>query len=89
MRHRPRTLITLLIAPDSPLARGRMPRGALQEPTGIRASFDAVSYGALRASLGEFIPLGEVETMFDEALRKEARAQSAEPRTSPAAENGR
>ena len=43
MRDRTRTLITLLIAPDSPLAKGRMPLGAAEEEKGIKACFDPVS----------------------------------------------
>jgi len=77
MRHRARTLITLLIAPDSPLAKGRMPRSAAEGEQGIRASFDQVSYGALRASLGEFIPLHEVEAMFEDAVRKQSQETPA------------
>ena len=86
MRDRPRTLITLLIAPDSPLAKGRMPRGAAQEEAGIRASFDLVSYGALRASLGEFIALQEVRAMFEQAIRKQSEDQPAEDVTTSTAE---
>ena len=77
MRDRTRTLITLLIAPDSPLAKGRLPRGAAEDEEGIRASFDPVSYGALRASLGEFIPLQEVQAMFEEAFRKRLEEKPA------------
>jgi len=86
MRHRARTLIMLLIAPGSPLAKGRMPRGISEEEAGVRASFDAVSYGALRASLGEFIPLQEVEAMFEQAIQKQAAGQPAEAPTTPNAE---
>jgi len=70
MCDRSRPIVTLLIAPDSPLAKGRLPKGASQEDAGIRAAFDPVSYGALRASLGEFISLLEVQAMFEEAIRK-------------------
>jgi hypothetical protein len=88
MCHRPRTLITLLIAPDSPLAKGRMPCGAEQQEAGIRASFDPVSYGALRASLGEFIALQEVQAMFEDAIRKHPEDQSAQqPMTSTTEES--
>jgi len=86
MRDRPRTLITLLIAPDSPLAKGRMPRGAAHEEKGIRGSFDPVSYGALRASLGEFIPLQEVRAMFEQAIRKQSEDQPAEDVTTSTTE---
>jgi len=82
-------MITLLVAPDSPLAKGRMPRGAALESAGIRASFDAVSYAALRASLGEYVPLQEVETMFDEAIRKRAPGESAKGPTPSTAEDGK
>jgi hypothetical protein len=78
MRDRTRTLVTLLIAPDSRLAKGRLPRGTSKDEQGIRASFDPVSYGALRASLGEFIPLQEVQAMFDEAIRKRLEEGSAQ-----------
>jgi len=83
MRHSPRTLITLLIAPGSPLAKGRLPRGAAAEQQGIRACFDQVSYGALRASLGEFIPLQEVEGMFQEAIRKQSDQQPTQDVAGP------
>ena len=78
MRDRTRTLVMLLIAPDSPLAKGRLPRGAAEDEEGIRAAFDPVSYGALRASLGEFIPLQEVQAMFEEAIRKKREQKPAE-----------
>jgi hypothetical protein len=68
--NRARPIVTLLIAPDSPLAKGRLPKSALEEEAGIRAAFDPVSYALLRASLGEFIPLLEVRIMFEEAIRK-------------------
>ena len=77
MRDRTRTLVTLLIAADSPLAKGRMPRGAAEGEEGIQASFDPVSYGALRASLGEFIPLQEVQAMFEGAIRKNLEEEPA------------
>jgi len=67
---RARPIVTLLIAPDSPLAKGRLPKDASEEEAGIRAAFDPLSYALLRASLGEFIPLKEVRAMFEEAIRK-------------------
>ncbi len=70
MCDRARPIVTLLIAPDSPLANGRIPKSATENEDGIRASFDPVSYGALRASIGEFIPLLEVLAMFAEAINK-------------------
>lgn len=70
MCDRARPIITLLIAPDSPLAKGRIPKIATDDEDGICASFDPVSYGALRASIGEFIPLLEILAMFAEAIRK-------------------
>lgn len=73
MRDRPRTIVTLRIAPDSPLARGRLPRGAARDPEGILAAFDPVSYGALRASIGDFIPLSEVTAMFEAAIQKKGQ----------------
>jgi hypothetical protein len=78
VRNRARQVVTLLIDAESPLAKGRMPRGAIEGEEGIRASFDPVSYGALRASLGEFIPLQEVQAMFDEAIRKKLEEGSAQ-----------
>ena len=89
MRDRTRTLITLLIAPDSPLAKGRMPLGAAEEEKGIKASFDSVSYGALRASLGEFIPLQEVEVMFEEAIRRQEDNPAEDVNTPNQTEEGR
>jgi hypothetical protein len=71
-----RLIVTLLIGLDSPLAKGRLPTAASHEADGIRADFDPVSYGALRASLGEFIPLAEVVEMFSQAARKK-RAQGS------------
>jgi hypothetical protein len=59
-----------LIAPDSPFAKGRIPKSATENEDGTIASFDPVSYGALRASIGEFIPLLEVLEMFAEAIQK-------------------
>ena len=70
MCDRARPIITLLIAPDSPLAKGRIPKSATELEDGICVSFDPVSYGALRASIGEFIPLLEVLAMFAEAIEK-------------------
>lgn len=70
MYHRARPVVTLLIAIESPLVKGRMPKGASEEEAGIHAAFDPVSYALLRASLGEFIPLVEVRAMFEEAIRK-------------------
>ena len=70
MRDRSRPIVILLIEPDSPLAKGRLPKSASQDEAGIRADFDPVSYGALRASLGEFVSLLEVQAMFEEAIRK-------------------
>jgi len=68
----------LLIAPDSPLAKGRIPKRATDDEDGIRASFDPVSYGALRASIGEFIPLLEVLAMFAEAIQKKLEEDANE-----------
>jgi hypothetical protein len=85
MCDRSRPIVTLLIASDSPLAKGRLPKSASQEQAGIRAAFDPVSYGALRASLGEFIPLLEVRAMFQAAIRKKLErdiVQSANPHSS-------
>ena len=79
MRDRSRPIVTLLIAPDSPLAKGRLPKSASLEAAGIRAAFDPVSYGALRASLGEFIPLLEVQSMFEEAIRKKLDGDFVQP----------
>jgi len=62
-----RTVIVLLIDHDSPMAKGRLPIDAVNEESGIKARFDAVSYAANRASIGEFIPLHDVEEMFMEA----------------------
>ena len=73
-----RPIVTLLIAPDSPLAKGRIPKIATENEDGIRASFDPVSYGALRASIGEFIPLLEVLAMFAEAIQKKLEDDAAE-----------
>jgi hypothetical protein len=67
---RARPVVTLLIARDSPLAKGRLPKDASRDEAGIRAAFDPISYALLRASLGEFIPLQEVRVMFEEAIRK-------------------
>ena len=78
MRDRSRPIVTLLITPDSPLAKGRLPKSASQQEAGIRAAFDPVSYGALRASIGEFIPLLEVQAMFEEAIRKKIQEDSGE-----------
>ena len=82
MRDRSRPIVTLLIVPDSPLAKGRLPKSTSQVEAGIQAVFDPVSYGALRASIGEFIPLLEVQAMFEEAIRKKLEcdaAQTADP----------
>lgn len=70
MCDRARPIVTLLIAPDSPLAKGRLPKDASGDEAGIRAAFDPISYALLRASLGEFISLEEVRAMFEEAMRK-------------------
>jgi hypothetical protein len=78
MRDRSRPIVTLLIAPDSPLAKGRLPKSTSQEEAGILAVFDPVSYGALRASIGEFIPLLEVQAMFQEAIHKKLGENSVE-----------
>jgi len=82
MCDRARPIVTLLIAPDSPLAKGRIPKMATELEDGIRASFDPVSYGALRASIGEFIPLLEVLAMFAEAIQKKLEEDAAENRNS-------
>jgi hypothetical protein len=82
MCDRARPIVTLLIAPDSPLAKGRIPKMATELEDGIRASFDPVSYGALRASIGEFIPLLEVLAMFAEAIQKKLEEDAAEIRNS-------
>ena len=82
MCDRARPIVTLLIAPDSPLAKGRIPKMATELEYGIRASFDPVSYGALRASIGEFIPLLEVLAMFAEAIQKKLEEDAAEIRNS-------
>ena len=78
MCDRARPIVTLLIAPDSPLANGRIPKSATENEDGICASFDPVSYGALRASIGEFIPLLEVLAMFAEAIQKKLEEDAAE-----------
>ena len=87
MRDRPRTIVTLLIAPDSPLARGRLPKGAAHDPEGILAAFDPVSYGALRASIGDFIPLSEVVAMFEAAIQKKGQPSTDAERPKPSSEN--
>ncbi|TET29876.1 MAG: hypothetical protein E3J69_12620 [Anaerolineales bacterium] len=86
MCDRARPIVTLLIAPDSPLAKGRIPKSATELEDGIRVSFDPVSYGALRASIGEFIPLLEVLAMFAEAIQKKLEEDAAEARNTH--ENG-
>jgi len=78
MRDRARPIVTLLISPDSPLAQGRLPRGASQEEDGIQACFDPVSYGALRASLGEFIPLKDIQTLFEETVEQHRKGDLKE-----------
>ena len=87
MRDRPRTIVTLLIAPDSPLARGRLPKGAAHDPEGILAAFDPVSYGALRASIGDFIPLNEVIAMFEAAIHKKGQPNTDAERPKPSSED--
>ena len=86
MRNRARPLVTLLIAPHSPLAGGRLPRGATEQEGGVQARFDPVSYAALRASLGEFIPLQEVQAMFEQAIRKTLENRPAADAAAPGAE---
>lgn len=78
MRDRSRPIVTLLIAPDSPLAKGRIPNGAIDDEKGVRASFDPVSYGALSASIGEFIPLWEIQVMFAGAINKKLEEDANE-----------
>ena len=78
MCDRARPIVTLLIVSDSPLAKGRIPKSATENEDGIRASFDPVSYGALRASIGEFIPLLEVLAMFAEAIQKKLEEDAKE-----------
>ena len=87
MRDGPRTIVTLLIAPDSPLATGRLPKGTAHDPEGIRAAFDPVSYGALRASIGDFIPLSEVIAMFEDAIQKKGQPNTDAERTKPSSED--
>ena len=78
MRDRSRPIVTLLIAPDSPLAKGRLPKSAIDDENGVRASFDPVSYGALSASIGEFISLVEVLAMFEGAINKKLEEDASE-----------
>jgi|GEM_PF-5343945 len=66
----PRPIITLLIDNDSPLAEGRLPIKATRSPQGIKARFDPVSYGALRASIGDVLLLEEVTEMMVAAARE-------------------
>ena len=87
MRDGPRTVITLLIDPDSPLARGRLPKGVAHGAEGILAAFDAVSYGALRASIGDFIPLSEVIDMFEAAIQKKKQRTTETERPRPSSED--
>lgn len=87
MRDRPRTVVTLLIDPDSPLARGRLPKGATHSPDGILAAFDAVSYGALRASIGDLISLSEVIEMFEAAMQKKNQPRTEAERPRPSSED--
>ena len=88
MRDRARSIVTLLIAPDSPLAKGRLPKSAAEDETGILASFDPVSYGALRASIGEFIPLVEVLAMFEGAINKKLEEDANEATNTQENEEG-
>ena len=88
MRDRSRPIVRLLIAPDSPLAKGRIPNGATEDETGILASFDPVSYGALRASIGEFIPLVEVLAMFEDAINKKLEEDANEATNTQENEEG-
>ena len=78
MCDRARSIVTLLIAPDSPLAKGRLPKSATEDENGILASFDPVSYGALRASIGEFIPLLEIQVMFEGAINNKLEEDANE-----------
>jgi hypothetical protein len=72
-----RTVIVLVVHNDSPLAEGRMPIDAVRDENGIRAKFDAVSYGALRASVGEFMPVEDVIQMFVE-VSKQTKAETSQ-----------
>jgi hypothetical protein len=55
---RARNVITLKIQPGSKMAQGRLPVDqTVDEQGNIRASFDAVSWSALMASIGEYTPM--------------------------------
>jgi len=82
MRKSPRPIVTLLIEKDSPLKEGRLPVNAEETTQGTLARVDPVSYGALLASIGQFITLNTAV----QALIDAAREASLPPSSSKAEE---
>ena len=65
-----RHVITLKIQPESKMAQGRLPVDqTVDEQGNIKASFDAISWSALMASIGEYTPMvKEAESWIKEKL---------------------
>ena len=82
MRKSPRPIVTLLIDKDSPLMEGRLPVNAEETTQGTLARVDPISYGALLASIGQFITLKTAV----QALIDAARDASLPPSSSEAEE---
>lgn len=70
MRKSPRPIVTLLIDKDSPLMEGRLPVNAEETTQGTLARVDPVSYGALLASIGQFITLKNAVRALIDAVRE-------------------